>query len=269
MFKQVICIFLFTSLGVAGSISSAANDFMGLGAKAGTIRLTIHPEYASPTVDFEGYCYDSIGGDERFFTCLTYKWDFGDGSAVSNLQNPTHTYTSTGIYKISLTTKDNINEPVEQTEVLVAFQDSYRQVLMQTNREPDLSIQGEGFFQIRLPNGNTAYTRIGSFLIDNDGNIVTRKGYYLEPLIRVPLDSQALIVNESGEVSVKLPNMKQPQEIGQIILVRFSKTAGLGYMGDQLLFEMAESGPPMEGQPGSPGYGAILQSYREVGFISH
>ena len=127
----------------------------------------------------------------------------------------------------------------------------------------DLAIAGEGFFQIQMPNGEIGYTRDGSFKIDKDGNIVNANGYYLEPPISVPQNALHFNVTEDGAVTVNIPGQVDPQEIGQITLVRFVNPAGLNRIGNNLYVETAASGPAIEGQPLLEGFGSIQQLFLE------
>jgi len=139
--------------------------------------------------------------------------------------------------------------------------------LIQTDHKLDLAIAdnigGTAFFQIRLPNGEIAYTRDGSFKMDKDGNMVTSNGYFFEPAITFPDNTLDIVITEDGVVSVKLPNQIEPQEIGQINLVRFINPAGLDNIGDNLYVETAASGPPIEGQPTLDGFGQVKQRFLE------
>ncbi len=135
--------------------------------------------------------------------------------------------------------------------------------LIQTEHMYDVAIEGEGFFQIKMPNGEIGYTRDGSFKIDKEGSIVNANGYYLEPAITVPQNALRLNVTEDGVVTVNLPAQVEPQEIGQITLVRFVNPAGLNRIGNNLYIETAASGPPIEGQPLLEGFGSLQQNFLE------
>lgn len=133
-----------------------------------------------------------------------------------------------------------------------------------TGGQLDLAIQGDGFFQIRMPDGSLAYTRDGSFKRDADSNIVTSQGYRLEPALTIPTDAIELGVARDGTVSVILGGADStPQQIGQIELARFTNPAGLSQMGDNLLRVTANSGPPQLGQAASLGFGQINQGFIE------
>jgi flagellar basal-body rod protein FlgG len=135
--------------------------------------------------------------------------------------------------------------------------------LNQTSNQLDLAIQGRGFFQIRLPTGETAYTRAGAFQMSPTGEIVTASGYVVEPGITVPTDTQSVTVNPSGEVIVKLAGQVALQNVGQLQLANFPNEGGLEARGDNLYVETPSSGAASTGTPGSTGYGSVLQGYLE------
>jgi flagellar basal-body rod protein FlgG len=135
--------------------------------------------------------------------------------------------------------------------------------LNMTEKEYDVAIRGEGYFKIGLPDGRTAYTRDGSFDLDSQGQIVTRDGYLLDPGITVPQNAESVSISASGVVEANLPGQAQPQQLGQIQLARFVNKAGLQSMGDNLFTETAASGPPIDGNPGTEGFGNLQQNYLE------
>jgi flagellar basal-body rod protein FlgG len=132
-----------------------------------------------------------------------------------------------------------------------------------TEKEYDVAIRGEGFFRIRLPDGRTAYTRDGSFDLDSQGQLVTRDGYLVEPGITIPQDGRGVTIGGNGMVQVTIPGQTQPQDVGQIQLARFINKTGLESIGDNLFVETSASGPAIDGNPGSEGYGNLQQSYLE------
>jgi len=127
----------------------------------------------------------------------------------------------------------------------------------------DLAIQGDGFFEVRLPDGTSAYTRDGTFQLNGDGEMVTHDGYSLAPGIIVPANAVQVAINMSGEVLAKVQGQAAVQNLGQIQLVTFPNAGGLDAIGDNLLVETAASGVPTQGPPASPGYGSILQKFLE------
>ena len=128
-----------------------------------------------------------------------------------------------------------------------------------TNNDLDLAINGRGFFQIELPNGDTAYTRAGSFQVNQDGEIVTSEGYRLLPGITVPQDALSIEVNEEGQVSAKMPQQVAMQDLGQIELATFINGAGLEAIGDTMFLET----PASVGTPASENFGSLRQSMLE------
>jgi flagellar basal-body rod protein FlgG len=136
--------------------------------------------------------------------------------------------------------------------------------LEQTGRPLDLAIEGEGFFQIQLPNGNVAYTRDGSFTISDQGSIVTQGGYLVLPGVQVPADATAISISRTGIITAERGDGVQGEEIGRIELARFANPAGLLAMGENLYQQSAASGEPIIGLPQEDGFGAILQGALEA-----
>ncbi len=132
-----------------------------------------------------------------------------------------------------------------------------------TENDLDLAITGKGYFQIELPDGDTAYTRSGVFQLNQDGEIVTAQGYRLQPGLTVPPDAREVIVNGSGEVLVALPGQVTTQNIGQLELATFVNPAGLEGIGDTLFLETEGSGTPTTGTPDTDDFGEIRQGALE------
>lgn len=132
-----------------------------------------------------------------------------------------------------------------------------------TENPLDLAILGEGYFQIELPSGETAYTRDGTFQINENGEIVTVQGYTVDPGITVPDNALTIDINEQGEVLVSLPNQVATQNLGQIQLARFVNPAGLEAVGDNLFLETDASGTATIGTPGQAEFGAVRQAALE------
>ncbi len=137
-----------------------------------------------------------------------------------------------------------------------------------TENELDLAIEGSGFFQIIQPNGETAYTRAGTFKLDSDGRVVTSDGFPLEPEITIPTDAVAVSIGTDGTVSVLLAGDNQPSEIGTVELASFTNPAGLNSIGRNLFLPSAASGDATTGTPGLDGYGTIAQGYLELSNVS-
>jgi flagellar basal-body rod protein FlgG len=139
----------------------------------------------------------------------------------------------------------------------------------QTNNPLDLVIQGRGFFQVRRPTGELAYTRAGSFHSDRDGNIVTSDGDALEPQITIPPTAQTVTIATDGTVSFIAPGQTAAQLAGQIQLANFPNPAGLTNIGQSLYSPTDASGEPIIGIPGGQeGIGSLLQGYTEQSNVS-
>ncbi|HCA41013.1 MAG TPA: flagellar basal-body rod protein FlgG [Aminobacterium sp.] len=136
--------------------------------------------------------------------------------------------------------------------------------LQVTNNPLDVTIEGDGFFQVVRPNGDIAYTRDGSWKIDGDGQIVTTDGFLLEPAITVPEDATEIIIDNMGRFSVKTVGNQEADEIGQIEIARFVNPAGLRAIGRNLFEETPASGEAIAGLPGEDGLGYLHQGILEM-----
>jgi flagellar basal-body rod protein FlgG len=136
--------------------------------------------------------------------------------------------------------------------------------LNQTSNSMDVAISGEGFFQINMPDGTTAYTRDGSFKLTSDGTIVTSTGYPISPEINVPEGAQQLGISPEGKVTVILPGQETSTEIGQFEIARFVNPAGLRSLGDNLYGMSDASGEPVVETPNENGIGSLKQGYSEA-----
>ena len=136
--------------------------------------------------------------------------------------------------------------------------------VISTNNPLDVSIDGEGFLQVSLPDGTTAYTRDGALKKSSDGTIVTSDGYTLLPEVTIPQDATAINISSNGEVSVKIPGATELQQLGQLELARFVNPAGLKSMGRNLFLETEASGLANPGQPDADGYGKLSQGFLEL-----
>lgn len=137
-----------------------------------------------------------------------------------------------------------------------------------TENTYDMSIEGQGFFRVRMPTGETAYTRAGAFSLNATGQIVTSDGYTVEPGINVPNGTVQVTINPQGQVFAKLAGSATDTNIGQFDLAAFANEAGLDAQGSNLFLETAASGPAQVGTPGSAGYGAIRQGYLELSNVN-
>lgn len=146
----------------------------------------------------------------------------------------------------------------------IAIQKNFEQgSIMPTGNSLDVSIDGDGFFQIAKPDGTVMYTRDGSFKLSPDGLIVTADGYPLEPSISLPADTANISIARDGTISVTLIGETEPETVGQVELVRFINPAGLANFGQNLYRETVASGPPILGTPGTEGMGQISQGFLE------
>ncbi|HTT65319.1 MAG TPA: flagellar basal-body rod protein FlgG [Bryobacteraceae bacterium] len=140
---------------------------------------------------------------------------------------------------------------------------------LQTGNPLDLVIQGAGFFQVRRPSGEVAYTRDGSFHLDRDGNIVTGDGDPIEPQITLPAEAQNIRIATDGTVSYSMPGQTTAQLGGQIQLANFANPSGLNSLGQNLYLPTDASGDPTVGNPGGQeGMGTLQQGYTEQSNVS-
>ncbi len=148
---------------------------------------------------------------------------------------------------------------------VVATEDSYTQgSLNTTGNSLDLAVQGQGFFQILMPDGQIGYTRDGSFQLNAQGQVVTANGYLLQPAITIPANAQSITVGSDGTVTALMPNSTTPATVGTIQLANFINPAGLQNIGGNLVLESASSGPPSTGTPGITGLGTLVQGSVET-----
>jgi flagellar basal-body rod protein FlgG len=135
--------------------------------------------------------------------------------------------------------------------------------LKTTERDLDLAIQGDGFFELLLPDGRLAYTRTGVFQIDADGLLVSTEGHPLTPSLRIPPDAQQVIFAPNGTVLMRLQDEPDPVELGRITLANFVNPSGLTPAGDNLYLPSHESGDVLYGDPGEQDLGRIAQGFLE------
>ena len=144
----------------------------------------------------------------------------------------------------------------------------------QTSQPYDLAIQGQGFFELTLPDGSSAYTRNGVFHVTSDGSLVSQDGYPLAAKITVPSDATAVTIGSDGQVQATVPSQQKPISLGQIELTTFVNPAGLQAMGDNLYVATTDgssansSGDPQSGAPGQGGMGTLTQGYLEVSNVN-
>jgi len=134
---------------------------------------------------------------------------------------------------------------------------------LNTGNQLDMAIDGLGFFQVQRPNGETVYTRDGTFKLDADGNLVTGQGYQVLPNITVPPDAISVTVLPDGTVNAAQAGNAQPVNLGQLELARFANPAGLRMVGGNLFEATNASGDPETGIPEQNGFGAIAAGFLE------
>lgn len=140
--------------------------------------------------------------------------------------------------------------------------------LTATDNTFDMAIQGNGFFQVLMPDGTTTYTRDGTFQLNASGQLVTHDGYLIQPGITVPANTVDVTVNGSGEVLAKIQGQVALSNVGQLTISTFPNAAGLQAMGSNLYQQTPASGAPATSTPGSTGYGTILQGFLETSNVN-
>lgn len=140
--------------------------------------------------------------------------------------------------------------------------------LAQSSNSFDLAINGNGFFNIQMPDGTTGYTRDGSFQVNAQGQMVTNNGYLLQPGITVPANATSVTVGADGTVSALVSGQTAPQALGQLQLSGFVNPAGLAPMGQNLFTETVASGTPSAGAPGLEGRGSVQQGFVETSNVN-
>jgi flagellar basal-body rod protein FlgG len=135
---------------------------------------------------------------------------------------------------------------------------------LQTDNPLDLAINGDGFFQVRRPDGTIAFTRDGTFTLDAEGTIVTQTGLPLEPDLNIPPEASEIHISQDGLVSVRLQGEPDAIEVGLLELVRVPNPGGLQALGGNLYEQTAASGEPTIDTPGSEGLGGIRQGFLEA-----
>lgn len=140
--------------------------------------------------------------------------------------------------------------------------------LSQTNNSKDVAIKGQGFFQVMLPDGSSAYTRDGSFQVDQNGQLVTAGGFQVQPAITIPANALSITIGRDGVVSVTQQGQAAPVQVGQLNLTTFMNDTGLESIGENLYTETQSSGAPNESTPGLNGAGLLYQGYVETSNVN-
>jgi flagellar basal-body rod protein FlgG len=138
----------------------------------------------------------------------------------------------------------------------------------QTGNELDIAIEGDGFFQIQLPDGTIGYSRAGAFKRDNTGRVVTSDGYPMLPEIVIPTNATRINIGNDGSVSVDQPGQTAPTTIGNIQLATFTNPAGLAALGKNIFFPSDASGAATTGVPGQTGIGTLAQGILEMSNVN-
>jgi flagellar basal-body rod protein FlgG len=140
--------------------------------------------------------------------------------------------------------------------------------LQQTSNSLDVAINGQGFLQVQMPDGSTAYTRDGSLHLDSQGQVVTSSGYPILPAITVPTNAQSITIGNDGTVSVTQAGQAAATQVGALQLANFINPAGLESRGENLYTETQSSGNPTTSTPGSNGIGTLQQGYVETSNVN-
>ncbi|QCP47795.1 flagellar basal-body rod protein FlgG [Trinickia violacea] len=140
--------------------------------------------------------------------------------------------------------------------------------LQQTGNSKDVAINGNGFFQVQMPDGTISYTRDGSFQTNSQGQLVTSSGYQVIPAITIPVNATSLTIGSDGVVTITTPGSTNNQTVGTLQLATFINPAGLESKGENLYSETASSGTPNVAAPGSNGSGTLNQGYVEASNVN-
>ncbi|WP_048308167.1 flagellar basal-body rod protein FlgG [Halomonas sp. PR-M31] len=140
--------------------------------------------------------------------------------------------------------------------------------LENTQNSKDLAISGKGFFQVLRPDGTTAYTRDGSFQVNQNGQMVTAGGYPVEPAVFIPENALSVSISQDGVVSVTQPGTSESNQVGQLLLSTFTNPTGLESIGENLYLETNASGPRNDSVPGLNGAGTLYQGYVETSNVN-
>ena len=154
------------------------------------------------------------------------------------------------------------------TRAVATVRNFSRGNLRTTGAPFDIAIEGNGFFQLALPGGETGYTRAGALHLDSQGQLVTGDGVLLQPTITIPPNALSVTISKDGIVSVALPNQLAPQQLGTIELATFQNPAGLTARGSSIFTATSASGDAITGVPGTDGVGTLAQGFLEDSNVS-
>jgi len=135
---------------------------------------------------------------------------------------------------------------------------------LQTDNSLDVVIEGDGFFQVQMPDGTIAYTRNGAFKVDAEGRLVTSEGYLLQPEITIPSGTTDINIGSDGTISVVVAGETEAQQVGNLELAVFVNPSGLNNLGKGLYQITDASGEPVTTTPGTEGAGTVIQGYLEM-----
>ena len=185
------------------------------------------------------------------FQDLLYSNEIVPGSATSS-----NTISPTGLHK---------GHGVK----LIGTQKVYAQGnLTHTGNDLDISIDGDGFFQVLRPNGSISYSRDGAWQRDNNGRVVNSDGYPMEPELVIPPEATKLIISQDGVVQILVGDDPTPTRVGNVQLSKFINPSGLNPIGKNLLMATQASGPPITSDPGTEGIGMLSQGFLEKSNVS-
>ena len=154
------------------------------------------------------------------------------------------------------------------TRAIASARDFSSGNLRSTSGPLDIAIQGDGFFKITLPSGETGYTRAGTFHMDAQGLLVTAEGYSVEPSITIPAEATSITISKDGIVSATVAGQTAAQQLGTLEIATFSNPAGLRPMGGNLFSQTSSSGEPESGAPGTDKRGTLIQGFVEDSNVS-
>ena len=140
--------------------------------------------------------------------------------------------------------------------------------IVSTDNSLDLAIDGGGFFQVLLPDGQIVYTRNGAFSRNDEGVMTTNSGFIIQPEIAIPAEATKINVSADGIVSVQVPGQVEAQEVGQLQLADFQNRRGLQPIGENFYVETIASGPPILENPFAAGFGKLVQGSLEASNVN-
>lgn len=140
--------------------------------------------------------------------------------------------------------------------------------MKETGNSLDVAIEGDGFFKITLPSGETGYTRNGSFKVNSEGSIVNGQGFTLDPEIVIPANITSVSIGSDGTVSGTDSTTGQVTQLGQITLANFINPSGLAPKGGNIYLATDISGDPVEGTAGLDGLGEMRQGMLEMSNVA-